>query len=459
MTSAIDPSADYNECLRNKRPLHIIFSDGDENHRDPQAFDDSKFHKLRKTYRTMANNENEMIERPRRSRSSLAAVAVLVWCTMYIASFLVGPISQNKYIDANENLISRQRFLKSSEAVNDLLDQEMFEGLDQVLVKLRSYLTLTPAATVALPVAVAQGAGPELTGLTGQFHHFIEPRHQGVSWYKLLSSPKFQWNMAPLRWNHCQPGNDVFLGDTGFSFHELDPNDNTQVISKFLRFRVLRKDERECLWNHSRSCLAGGSLVMNFGKTAMDMLYPGNYSLKTNDGVIRIVAYNTVRACSRKQFVPTEDGEQTTRRLKGTGASSPEPLDYLRQAIPSTLDPVLCETWIQERESKGDLFSFNSDYATVHIDTPWMQIVIQVYQSKVLDETCDFASMNVLITDVSPELLEDNFGGMLGDERQTRRDSRALNRRLKRRGYQVSHKENNIHEVDGPFGTRVTLPK
>ena len=38
---------------------------------------------------------------------------------------------------------------------------------------------------------------------------------------------------------------------------------------------------------------------MKFGKTAHNMRHPGEYKLKTNDGPIRILAYNTNRACSR----------------------------------------------------------------------------------------------------------------------------------------------------------------
>jgi len=183
----------------------------------------------------------------------------------------------------------------------------------------------TDKATVTLPqnkrgtargglTIAARGAGPELAALDGTIHKFEEPRHPGVNWYELLSSRKLQWNMSPHRWNTCPNGSNIYLGDTGFSFHELRNNDDSEErISKHLRFSVARKDSRECTWNYSKSCLAGGSFVMNLGKTAPDMLYPGDYKLKTLDednGPIRIVAYNTDRAC----MIRTHDATQNVRR-------------------------------------------------------------------------------------------------------------------------------------------------
>jgi len=99
----------------------------------------------------------------------------------------------------------------------------------------------------------------------------------------------------------CPDGEDKFLGRAGFAFHEPHPQhpDPSRTVSKYLQFQVLRRDERECLWNYSKTCLAGGSFAMKFGKTARDILHPGDYKLKTSDGgVIRIVAYNTNRDCA-----------------------------------------------------------------------------------------------------------------------------------------------------------------
>jgi len=313
-------------------------------------------------------------------------------------------------------------------------------------------------------IVKAIDSGPELTGLQGQIYQFHpEIAESGHSYYQALSSPRFQWNIAPYRWPSCPSGSDTFLGDTGFVFHEPDPNDHSLIKSKHLRFRIQRRADRECLWNHSKSCLAGGNLIMNFGKTSTDILYPGDYSLKTNDGVIRIVAYNTNRACVRKGHegsnVAGNDGEAAAAANFNGRVEDAEnfvvkqPLDYLRQSISHTADPEKCRAWIDERDTDGDddVFHFNSDAATVHIDTPWMQIVLQLQQNKVATAaTCVYASMNVYVADMIPLLVKNGFGGVLGE---------AALARLKemepiRRGVPHGFWDTEEHRVEDVFGTK-----
>lgn len=147
---------------------------------------------------------------------------------------------------------------------------------------------------------------------------------------------------------------------------------------------------------------------MNFGKPAprmADMRKPGDYKLKTKEGPIRIVAYNTNTACSRKWQEDSTVRQEYFSMSPANNGTSASPLDYLRQSKSSALDPDACTRFIQERESKNDLFSFNSDITTVHIDTPWMQISIQVRQNKIATESiCNFAKMNVWINSVDPNI-------------------------------------------------------
>mmetsp|Transcript_28612 Transcript_28612/g.48686 ORF Transcript_28612/g.48686 Transcript_28612/m.48686 type:complete len:86 (-) Transcript_28612:147-404(-) len=84
-----------------------------------------------------------------------------------------------------------------------------------------------------------------------------------------------------------------------------------------------------------------------------------------------------------------------------------------------------------------------------------MQIIVQVRQNKVATEKnpCSYAGMNIWITDISSEILEDDFAGLLGDETQQRIRRRALRRRLHRRGGDLNHHEYKVFEVDGPFGS------
>jgi hypothetical protein len=120
-----------------------------------------------------------------------------------------------------------------------------------------------------------------------------------------------------------------------------------------------------------------------------------------------VVAYNTNQDCTLMK----ENSDVAT----APQALEKEPLDYLRQSQSSATNPAGCEAWMVERERADDLFSFNSDFATTHVDAPWMQITIQVTQNKVeTDEACVFANMDVWITYLSPEFLEEEFAGVLG---------------------------------------------
>eukprot|EP00581_Thalassiosira_minuscula_P010909 CAMPEP_0183712004 /NCGR_PEP_ID=MMETSP0737-20130205/7298_1 /TAXON_ID=385413 /ORGANISM="Thalassiosira miniscula, Strain CCMP1093" /LENGTH=444 /DNA_ID=CAMNT_0025940579 /DNA_START=4 /DNA_END=1338 /DNA_ORIENTATION=- len=330
---------------------------------------------------------------------------------------------------------------------------------------------LASSATVA-----ARGSGPELAALDGALYKFNERPHQGVMWYELLSSPKLQWNMSPHRWNNCPDGANVFLGDTGFSFHEIledpdaSPDDAEIVRSKQLRFSVGRKDHRECLWNYSKSCLAGGSFVMNLGAMSRDMLYPGDFTLKTlrneDNGPIRIVAYNTNTACMLRTHDESHNIQMKGRLIDQENTREAHldkpPIDYLRRSISSTMDPEGCERWIEERTSNDDLFAFNSDMSTVHVDTPWLQIIVQVRQNKVATKTsCSYAAMNVWITDISPELLEEDIAGLLGDAtlaargRRKQRGRRLNQQMVKGNGNRV-RSDHDVHLVDGPFDSPMT---
>mmetsp|Transcript_26163 Transcript_26163/g.42542 ORF Transcript_26163/g.42542 Transcript_26163/m.42542 type:complete len:233 (-) Transcript_26163:37-735(-) len=216
------------------------------------------------------------------------------------------------------------------------------------------------------------------------------------------------------------------------------------MISKYLRFRVERSDERECLWNSARACLAGGNFIMNFGKKARNILYPGDYSVATSDGAIRIVAYNTNRDCSRRMADSPRNVTAAPR------ATEKAPIDYLRQGKSLTENPRKCKAWIKERMLEDDLFTFNSDFSTVHIDTPWMQITIQVSQKKVATEdTCVHAIMNIWITNMIPELLEDQFGGVLGEHHHLTYFSYAP----KMMSRDLKHEDVEEHIVTGPFET------
>lgn len=405
-----------------------------------------------------------MLRRPRRSRSTLAAVSILAVCALYVAFSIKdltkgihGEIQERRFLRSDDGGVN-ERIARANRKVQRLLAKIRKGSAKQdkarlltILEQLNAVVTASKKTELEQPMMVSQGAGPEFTGLAGQKFQFNGDAHPtGVTWYNVVSSPRFQWNMSPIRWKNCPLDANTFLGDSGFTFHvphPKDPSNSAKMVAKHLRFRVERRDARECQWNYSEACLAGGSLIMNFGKAAKDMLRPGDYSLRTSDGVIRIVAYNTNRDCSREITRRPQD----VTRMTDVGGNMP--MDYLRQGIASTVNPQGCNAWIQERDARGDLFSYNSDLSTVHIDTPWMQIIIQVRQNKVATkDTCIYANMNVWVANVAPGILGDDVSGLLGGDHNplsTMADgplSSSLHHRT------LSHVDAEKHVVDGPFG-------
>jgi len=430
-------------------------------------------------------------QRPHRSRSAIAALAIMTGCFLYIASSLIDEISYDdsrgvgmndniqpgqrmlrvKYPSIDHSIISKEdKYLSSHaddvEPPRESFFQRMLRSSDDgddsninfLMARLSPSTNTNTVPQVTGPGASSHGPGPSLTGLSGQtFKFYGEQSHEtGITYYNILASPKMQWNMAPYRWPSCPGGSDMYLGDTGFSFADNSGKSSSSALgsiintfnnsNKQLRFRITRRDERECTWNYSRACLAGGSFVMNLGPTARDMFYPGDYSIKTNgDGEIRVVAYNTNKYCMRRTVNAGKEEEVEANANASSPRVNPKkktPIDYLRDTVSTAMHPRECEAWIDKRERKDDLFSVNSDVSTVHVDTPYMQITIQVRQNKVATKkTCVYAGMNVWITNISPMLLEDTFHGVL---EVNPADPSHAHRTL-------SYSSVEKHEVEGPF--------
>jgi hypothetical protein len=236
--------------------------------------------------------------------------------------------------------------------------------------------------------------------------------------------------------------------NNGFTFHSTDNDDDDygqeeegdvtttrkkakKAKTPYLQFRLDRRDVRQCLFNGSKTCLSGGNFIMNLGKTAPDMYHPGSYNIgKVEKEMIKVTAYNTIRDCSRsvsyernangtasytqveRRSVMAMDDEQQQQ----SSSNEKNPIDYLKQDLAFATNPSNCQEWITEREQNQDIFHFNSDQSTIHIDTPSMYIRIDVRQNKVpTDEECNYANMNVWITTVGEDLnLMGPISGILG---------------------------------------------
>ena len=314
---------------------------------------------------------------------------------------------------------------------------------------------------------IAQGSGTQFInnvsnqnynlldyGIVSQWNELGSP-----SWYNILRTSKLTWNMSPYKYDNCAEGENMFNMNNGFTFHSTDDDDDdgddgqedegdvTTTMRKktsswnvlkrkntkksktqYLQFRLNRRDVRSCLFNGSKTCLSGGNFIMNLGKTAPDMYHPGSYNIgKVEKEMIKVTAYNTIRDCSsngsndgnandaasytqvERRSVMTADDEQQQQ----SSSNEKHPIDYLKQDLAFATNPSNCQEWITEREQHQDIFHFNSDQSTIHVDTPSIYIRIDVRQNKVpTDEECNYANMNVWITTATTEMVP--LGGILG---------------------------------------------
>lgn len=123
--------------------------------------------------------------------------------------------------------------------------------------------------------------------------------------------------------------------------------------------------------------LGGGSLIIKLG--SQDIVAPGDYTLKTAKGDIRVVAHNPYSACSRKWYdfdhnpYPSARGEDHPaggrRRLSllapTSSESKKEPIEFLLENRESWISSAECANWVQGRKDNEDLFRQVGDWSTI----------------------------------------------------------------------------------------------
>jgi hypothetical protein len=69
------------------------------------------------------------------------------------------------------------------------------------------------------------------------------------------------------------------------------------------------------------------------------------------------------------------------------------------------IDPeVWCQQWINDRKRLGDLFEQPEHYLTVIVETPEITLHME-YKQEI--ERCNAESIDVLVSSISPALLEE----------------------------------------------------
>jgi len=255
---------------------------------------------------------------------------------------------------------------------------------------------------VANPNLAGVNSDPLFIGIRGQVFKF---EGKSDTWYANLASDSVQWNLlfnefdtCPVKENMFVTKASVFLRDTG----------NKITVG------VLDKDKFVPGCKDNTVCLGDGSLGIEINNQVIQS--PGVYELADNEG--RVVVHNTYAACSRKWY-DYEISKKNNLRIADNRALidtdyQEAAMDLLFKNKGDMLDHKECQGWLDKRAGNGDLFSQNGSWTTIYIETRDISMHMEYRQA---DETCNSHLIDAWISKVSPNLLAQEWKGILGETR------------------------------------------
>jgi len=291
---------------------------------------------------------------------------------------------------------------------------------------------------------------PIITGLGGQQFKFdgrddawyanIAIQSQSNNIFDSSTSSLFQWNMKFKEFPTCPKGDDMFVSSIAYDFG----NGNTVLIA------TTSEQVPQC---ENQICLGDGTLHISFDGGETFVSNPGDYNFGVGN---RVVSHNTYDACSRKwfDFDISKNVNKDVSLLRGQTERTLEmetekpALQYLTEQQRSTIRPVECEGWIQERFAKNDLFMQKGQWSTIHIESPEISFHVEYRRNNLdhdVDGQCNFQSLDAWMTRVSKVLYGEKWNGILGE---TRNKNGVEGRFNILRGQNDSD-----YEVNGPFVT------
>jgi len=291
---------------------------------------------------------------------------------------------------------------------------------------------------------------PIITGLGGQKFKFdgrddawyanVAVQSQTNNLFDSSSSSLFQWNMQFKQFPTCPKGDDMFVSSVAYDFG----NGNTVLIATTPE-KIARCE--------NQICLGDGTLHISFDGGENFVSNPGDYTFGVGN---RVVAHNTYDACSRKwfDFDISKTENQNSSVLRGRNARTLEiqsqkpALQYLTEQKRSTIRPAECESWIQERFAKNDLFMQKGQWSTIHVESPEISFHVEYRRGNLnrdVDGQCNFQSLDAWMTRVSKVLYGENWNGILGETRNKNGVEGRLNI--------LRGQNDSDYEVNGPFVT------
>ena len=200
-------------------------------------------------------------------------------------------------------------------------------------------------------------------------------------------------------------------------------------------------------------CLGAGSLELVIDGRKITHAIDHSFA----DGSGRVVAYNTVSACSRRWFdfdvTPTNEIGASPIRGRGRRLSSdtnPSTLDILSSVKNTMIDSGKCMEWMEERMEKDDIMSTAGTWSTIIIQTDVISLHVEYKQEQ---DRCSAHNLDVWVSSVTPEVAEEKWEGYIGETKKAGYKANGEHVRVER-GEVLEYGEDEAYEVQSPFSTK-----
>eukprot|EP00543_Licmophora_paradoxa_P013787 CAMPEP_0202473872 /NCGR_PEP_ID=MMETSP1360-20130828/92077_1 /ASSEMBLY_ACC=CAM_ASM_000848 /TAXON_ID=515479 /ORGANISM="Licmophora paradoxa, Strain CCMP2313" /LENGTH=656 /DNA_ID=CAMNT_0049100955 /DNA_START=50 /DNA_END=2023 /DNA_ORIENTATION=- len=284
----------------------------------------------------------------------------------------------------------------------------------------------TPAPTPP-PSKTGKGVNgdPLIMGMAGQLFKF---EGRNGAWYSYASASSFQWNMKVNQFEGCPGGSDKFTTGFGLTvFGDGPDGKNTRSLHN-IEINVVNEHSTGtgCGFEPHKAndygCLGAGSLeIMIDGHKVSRSI-----DTELKDGSGRVIAFNTISSCSRRWFdfemTPVNEigaismlspaATSTIRRRRLDERNTEGIFNVLDDLKDTTVNKDSCESWMAERKDRGDILEQAGTWSTIVIKTEKISFHVEYKQEQ---ERCNAHNLDVWISEVSPDVLNENWEGIIGE--------------------------------------------
>jgi hypothetical protein len=258
--------------------------------------------------------------------------------------------------------------------------------------------------------------------------------------------------MKTQKFDECPVGSDTFLTGVGLTVFGTTKKHQVE-INVVNPYTVNTGCGNEANKANDYGCLGAGSLelVIDGHKVVQSVDMP------FDDNTGRVIAFNTIGMCSRRWF----DFDITPVKERGLrhGKKSGRALDVMQGAgifdvLGSTKDTAVdkdrCSAWTAERKERNDILKQTGTFSTIIIKTEKISFHVEYHQEW---ERCSAHSLDIWISDVKPDVVEEQWEGVIGETKDLGYDNQKGERRYMSREQALQFKNDEDYEVVSPYST------